>query len=159
MKSTQPTLFSPVTAIFLIVLVGLLGIILQGFMMQRLLHRYGEARLVVFGLLGMACGYALLSQAQGIVLTLIAASLSGVGHGLTRPSLTSLISQAADPREQGSVLGASQSLQSLAQIVAPLLGGYLVGRGWTPVWALCASGFACFGLALGKARVKTESVT
>jgi MFS family permease len=45
-----------------------------------------------------------------------------------RPALTSLITQNAGKREQGVIIGLTQSLMSIAQITAPLIGGALIGR-------------------------------
>jgi MFS family permease len=46
------------------------------------------------------------------------------GMGFNSPSMLSAISQMADPRDQGSTLGVSQSLGSLARIVGPAWGGW-----------------------------------
>jgi MFS family permease len=55
-----------------------------------------------------------------------------LGHGLARPSLTSLITQAAPPHRRGGVLGATTSLESFARIIAPILGGWIIAV--HPVW-------------------------
>jgi len=46
------------------------------------------------------------------------------------------------------VLGLSQSLQSMAQILAPLIGGWLIEQRVESVWALAAALFAVFGLVV-----------
>lgn len=48
-----------------------------------------------------------------------------VGAGLIRPALNSLMIQRSQPGESGAVLGVSASLVSLANAVAPLLGGLI----------------------------------
>jgi DHA1 family tetracycline resistance protein-like MFS transporter len=65
-----------------------------------------------------------------------------------RPNLTSLITKATSPEEQGVVLGLTQSLTSVAQIAAPPLGGYLIQHGVLTGWGLVASGVAFAGLVL-----------
>ena len=45
--------------------------------------------------------------------------------GFNSPSLLSSISQLADNRDQGSTLGVSQSLGSLARIIGPMWGGWV----------------------------------
>ncbi len=42
--------------------------------------------------------------------------------------MLSVISQLSDPADQGSTLGVSQSLGSLARIVGPLWGGFVFDR-------------------------------
>ena len=51
-----------------------------------------------------------------------------VGMGFQSPSMLSVISQLSDPADQGSMLGVSQSLGSLARIVGPLWGGFVFDR-------------------------------
>jgi MFS family permease len=51
--------------------------------------------------------------------------LLAVGMGFNSPSIMSSISQLADARDQGSTLGLSQSLGSLARIIGPMWGGFV----------------------------------
>ena len=61
-----------------------------------------------------------------------------VGAGL-RPALTSLITKQAGRREQGVIIGLTQSLTSVAQIAAPPLAGFIIGRDWLTAWAIWAA--------------------
>lgn len=133
---------------FVLAYSGLMGILLQGFGMSRLLKRWSEQTLAKSGLAMMALGYLIMTQATQLSWTLVAVTSSGLGHSLTRPTLTSLISQSAEREEQGFVLGVNQSLQALAQTLAPLAGGLLIQMGWTSVWALAAALFASLSLGL-----------
>jgi len=53
------------------------------------------------------------------------AGLLALGMGFNSPSMLSSISRLADVRDQGSTLGVSQSLGSLARIIGPLWGGWV----------------------------------
>src|SRR5207237_9556618 len=53
-------------------------------------------------------------------------ALSAVGNALMAPSLTSLASKSAGAGEQGSVLGVTQSVASLARAVGPSNAGFLI---------------------------------
>ena len=66
---------------------------------------------------------------MGIPLLLVATTFSSFGTGTLRPVLTSLITKATDRGEQGVVLGLTQSLNSIAAILAPIAGGFLIGAG------------------------------
>jgi MFS family permease len=77
----------------------------------------------------------------------LATLVTSIG-GLVRPTLTSLITQATPREEQGVVLGLTQSLNSVALIIAPPLGGYLIEHGWLTFWGLFASAVAFIGLML-----------
>jgi MFS family permease len=74
--------------------------------------------------------------------------VSSSGNAPLRPGLTSLITRRVGPHEQGLVLGLSQSLNSIAQIAAPLVATAVIGRHMLGVWALLAGGFAAAALAV-----------
>lgn len=61
----------------------------------------------------------------GITWFLLAILPIGIGSGLIRPALNSLMTQQAPPGEIGAVLGVSASFVSLANAVAPLIGGLI----------------------------------
>ena len=46
-------------------------------------------------------------------------------NGLIMPNLTTLVSNTADAKEQGKILGINQSLQSLAMTIPPLIAGFV----------------------------------
>ncbi len=128
--------------------VGFLGVILQGGLIGRLVKWLGEPRLVKSGFLCTAIGYGFLGFIYGIPQLLGISAVASYGTGVLRPAVTSLITRKASKREQGVVLGLTQSLTSIAQIVAPLLSGFLIGRGWLAAWALVAGGIAFCGFLL-----------
>jgi DHA1 family tetracycline resistance protein-like MFS transporter len=126
---------------------GLMGILLQGPALGRLVKRFGERTLNRTGFMGYTCGYALLAFCHSIPMLALATLVTSIG-GLVRPTLTSLITQATPREEQGVVLGLTQSLNSVALIIAPPLGGYLIEHGWLTAWGLAASAVAFIGLML-----------
>jgi MFS family permease len=94
----------------------------------------------------MGLGFAWLGTVHEIAPLVAVATLVALGQGGLRPTLTSLVSQSADASEQGVVLGLTQSLTSIAQIVAPPLGGWLIGHGHLGPWAFVAALAAGLGL-------------
>jgi MFS family permease len=131
---------------------GFLGLIVQGGLIGRLVKRFGDAKLVALGFVAAAVGYASLSVAETIPGLLAIAAVCTLGTGVLRPTLTSLVSQNVSRNEQGTALGLTQSLNSVAQIVGPLVAGALIDRGWLAAWALAAAASAALGLLLS-ARV------
>ncbi len=125
--------------------VGFLGIILQGGLMGRLTNWLGERKLVWTGFVSAAAGYALLAWTRSLGQLLGACTIGSYGTGVIRPAVTSLITQKADRREQGEVLGLTQSLTSVSQIVAPMIATGLIGAGHLGAWALAAGGVALAG--------------
>ncbi|MDQ6708058.1 MAG: MFS transporter [Acidobacteriota bacterium] len=125
--------------------VGFLGIILQGGLIGMLVKRFGERRLVWSGFLAATIGFALLGFTYRLPALLAVSAISSYGTGVLRPAVTSLITQQAGRREQGVVLGLTQSLTSVSQIIAPIIAGMLIGRGLLAEWALVAAGTAFIG--------------
>ena len=130
--------------------VGLLGIILQGGLIGRLVKRFGESMLVAAGFLALVIGYAGLGIASSFILLMVTGTLAAFGNGVIRPALTSLITQQASRQEQGVVLGVTQSLMSMASIVSPIIGGLLIERHLLKEWAWVAAGLAAVGVALSR---------
>lgn len=136
--------------------VGFLGIILQGGLIGRLVDRYGEAALVASGFVALGAGYFGLGLWNSTVLLFVAGTLAAYGNGVIRPALTSLVTKQAGRHEQGVVLGLTQSLMSMASIVAPVLGGLLIQRGFLTAWAWAAAALAVVGAALSLEKSKTR---
>lgn len=128
--------------------VGLLGVIIQGGLIGKLVHRFGESRLVKLGFICMVFGAFGLGLAKDIPLMLFAITVSFFGSSLLRPSLTSVITQRIGRHEQGVVLGLTQSLNSISQIVAPILSGLLIEHHLLTLWAFAAALSSGIGLWL-----------
>ena len=128
--------------------VGFLGIILQGGFIGRLVKRFGEAPLVVAGFLSLVIGYFTLGVVNSIALLLVGSAIGGFGNGVLRPALTSLITQHAGRHEQGVVLGITQSMMSMASIVAPVVAGLLISHQRLTTWAWLAGALAAVGAVL-----------
>ena len=138
--------FTPREIGYLFAYAGFLGIILQGGLIGRLVKQFGEPVLVATGFCSMGLAYLLLGMIHDIGPLLVVTTLAAFGQGVLRPTLTSLITQNAGRHEQGVVLGLNTSLMSVAQILAPPLGGWLIGAGHLGPWAFVAATAAAFGV-------------
>jgi MFS family permease len=87
----------------------------------------------------------------------VASTLASFGTGVLRPALTSLITQHAGREEQGIVLGLTQSLMSVAQIVAPVIGGYLIDRELLTTWAIVGAAMSFAGVLIGRVKLARAS--
>ena len=125
--------------------VGFLGIILQGALMARLVRRLGERRLVWTGFAVSSISSFWMAWTYTIPQVLANSTFGSYGNGVIRPAVTSLITQRAGKREQGVVLGLTQSLTSISQIVAPVIAGSLIDRKYLKTWAFSASAVAFCG--------------
>lgn len=127
---------------------GLIGVLIQGGGMGRLVKMFGESRLVQIGFATMAVSFALLAAVHGIPYLLVAIGLLTFGSAILRPSLTALITTRAARHRQGMVIGLMQSLMSIAQIVAPVIAGFLIQSQFLSTWALAGSLFCAIGWSL-----------
>ncbi len=133
--------------------VGLLAIILQGGLMGRLVKRFGERALVVSGFGVGAASSAWMAYTFTVPQLIANCTFGSFGNGVLRPALTALITQKSGRREQGVVLGLTQSLTSVSQIAAPVLAGFLIEKGYLTAWALgCAAVGLCGTIAALRRR-------
>jgi DHA1 family tetracycline resistance protein-like MFS transporter len=109
--------------------VGVIGAIIQGGLIGRLVKLVGELPLVVAGALVFTASLffiPLTGPQTGLLALLGLGAAFAVGNGLATPTLTSLASKSAGAGEQGSVLGITQSVASLARAVGPLISAALI---------------------------------
>ena len=115
---------------YLFAYVGVLAVIVQGGLIGRLVKRFGELPLVILGAFLFAGSLFAVPfvgpEAGGLVALLVGGGLFSIGNSLSAPSLTSLASKSVGAGEQGSVLGVTQSVASLARAVGPALAAVLI---------------------------------
>lgn len=118
---------------------GLLGMLIQGGLIGRLVKKYGESTLVKTGFLSMLVGYIILSFSFHLSTLLISATVSAYGTAVLRPSLTSLVSKNGSSENQGLLLGLTQSLNSVSSIICPIIAGALIEHAHLSYWGIVAS--------------------
>jgi MFS family permease len=115
---------------YLFAYVGILAVIVQGGLIGKLVKRFGELPLVIVGAFLFAGSLFAVPfvgpAAGGLAALMIGGGLFSIGNSLSAPSLTSLASKSVGPNEQGSVLGVTQSVASLARAVGPALAALLI---------------------------------
>ncbi len=133
--------------------VGIILVLIQGGLIGRLTKRFGEAALVITGATSISIGLLFV----GIPVHwqwawtgfFTGCCFLAAGSALFTPSMTSLISRHAGPREQGEILGANQGIASLARALGPLLAGILFQYVWQATeWQGAAPYFASAFLTL-----------
>lgn len=117
--------FGPAENAFIFAFIGLMAVIMQGFLLRRLVPRFGETRLAVVGLALMATAFGLIALAPQPWTLYPIMGLLAAGSGLATPSLTSLVSRRVPAQAQGATLGGAQALNSLTMVLGPLLAGAL----------------------------------
>ena len=137
--------FGPKEVGYLYAYAGMLGLVIQGGLLGRLVKRFGEKPLARAGFLSAAVGLTALAFTHPILFLIPVFTATSFGTGVLRPTLTSQVTQHVSRREQGVVLGLTQSLNSISSIVAPLAAGFLIGQGDLKTWALAAAAVSFAG--------------
>lgn len=107
--------------------VGLVLSIVQGGLIGRLVRKFGEAPLILWGLILVAVGLGTIpATPEGLWYILLGPmTCLAVGQGMLSPSITGLLSRSVPAQSQGAALGLLQSLSALARVGGPWLAGSL----------------------------------
>ena len=115
---------------YLFAYVGIIAVIIQGGLIGRLVKRFGELPLVIVGAFCFAISLFAVPfvspAAGGLAALLVGGGVFSAGNSLATPALTSLASKSVGPSEQGTILGVTQSVASLARAVGPSLAAILI---------------------------------
>ncbi|TVY06734.1 MFS transporter [Paenibacillus cremeus] len=99
---------------------GVVGALIQGGVVRRLIKKGQEARVTGIGLVLSAIGFVLILLSSNLLTASIYLSVFAAGNALIRPCVTSLITQKTKVG-QGVASGLSSSMDSLGRITGPLL--------------------------------------
>jgi DHA1 family tetracycline resistance protein-like MFS transporter len=119
---------------FVLTYVGVLSVIVQGFLVGRLTNRFREDLLITASVVLMGfslLGWALVPSILWLYIIMTPTALSG---GLLNTLLSSTLTKAVAPQEIGGILGLSTAVESSTRIIAPILGGILLQQigTWAP---------------------------
>jgi DHA1 family tetracycline resistance protein-like MFS transporter len=106
--------------------VGIVTVIVQGGLIGRLVKAFGETALARLGMLFTAVSLALLPFTGSLTALLLVCAGLSVGSGFASPPLNGLASQMIERSWQGRAMGVLQSAGSLARLLGPLFGGFLL---------------------------------
>ncbi len=105
--------------------VGIVSVIVQGLLLGRLLKLFSPRRLTVLGLVSSTLAYVGYGAASETWMMFAIIFLNLLGTTVAA-SIQSIISSAADAKEQGQTMGAVSSINSLMAVIAPALGAPLL---------------------------------
>lgn len=108
---------------YIFMIMGLASAAVQG-SMGKLTKKYGESLIIQAGIFVSAIGFALILFTANFTTAAIFLAVFGVGNGVIRPSVSSLLTKHANVGH-GVVTGYLSSFDSLGRIIGPVLGGYL----------------------------------
>ena len=124
---------------YILAYVGILGVLIQGGLLRRLMKKPIEKELAITGAGLLAVSMFLLPLCHSLGGLMLVCAGVALGNGFVTPTLNGLASRSADRRVQGRTLGLMQSAGSLGRVVGPLLATWLLGfdlehYARTPFW-------------------------
>ena len=112
---------------------GIVGIIIQGGLLGRLCRRFGEAKIILAGIVFLGIAFVTFINSTTLSMIYLGMVFFGISMALYAPALQSYISLTVNKDQQGVAMGAIQSMASLARIGGPLWAGYLFDTAGTNV--------------------------
>ena len=104
---------------------GLVIVFTQGFLVRKLIPKFGERNVLRLGVILFALGMFGIALSPTIPILGFTMTLLSIGNGLTNPSTLGSISLLTGSDEQGVTLGLTQSMASLGRIIGPAMGGFI----------------------------------
>ncbi|MFC5451268.1 MFS transporter [Paenibacillus aestuarii] len=107
-------------------IMGIQDILSQAFIMPKLLRKLSDEQITILGMVSEIIGYSLIAASalfSFYPLLIVGMFIFGFGDSIFGPSFNGMVSKSVDSSEQGRIQGGSQSIQSLARIIGPILGG------------------------------------
>jgi DHA1 family tetracycline resistance protein-like MFS transporter len=141
--------WSTVTFGVFVAIAASVGIVVQGWLTERVAVRFGERRALIGGLGVQALAMAGMGLAASALLFWPAALIAPLG-AIARPALQALMSRAVGADEQGRLQGAVAAVASFTSVVSPVafasLFAWSISGARAPAWAgatiLCGAALA-----------------
>jgi DHA1 family tetracycline resistance protein-like MFS transporter len=106
--------------------VGLLSVIVQGFAIGKLTKTFSERRMIITSILLLAVCFLVWGLTRDVWLLLIILAPIALSAGILNTLLTSQLTKAVYKEDVGGTLGLANSMQTLAQIFTPGIGGFIL---------------------------------
>ncbi|TKC16830.1 MFS transporter [Robertmurraya kyonggiensis] len=109
---------------YIFMIMGLAQAYVQGGLIGKLTKKWGEGTVIQMGIVISAVGFGLILLTNNFVTAAIYLTVFGIGNGLIRPGVSSLLTKKSTAGH-GSTTGLLSSFDSLGRIIGPPLGGWL----------------------------------
>jgi MFS transporter, DHA1 family, multidrug resistance protein len=109
---------------YIFMIMGFAGAMVQGGLVGRWTKKYGESAVIQGGMIVSAIGFALILFVNSFTTAAIFLTIFGIGNGVIRPSVSSLLTKVSTAGH-GSSTGLLSSFDSLGRIIGPVFGGLL----------------------------------
>jgi len=135
--------------------IGILRVIIQTTLIARILSFFGENRALITGIVSMTVSMVLLAFSAEYLFVFVPLVFLAYGTGVGRPILISSLTNSVTQKETATILGVNNSLTSIAQIITPILGGFMIE--YFPPQLLPLTSAVFFGSILFLTKNKIEN--
>ncbi len=111
---------------YLFAFVGVWIAITQGGITRMLSHRFTPQQTLAGTIFLLAFTLPLLLLPENAIYLLVILPFVAIFEGLIIPNSNSIISNLADEKSQGEIMGINQSIQSLGMAIPPIIAGFIV---------------------------------
>jgi DHA1 family tetracycline resistance protein-like MFS transporter len=111
---------------FYMVWIGLIRVSVQTVLISRILRLFGENHVLLIGVFSMIISMVTLVFSTEYLFVFVPLVFLAFGTGVGRPILTSRLTNSVTQKETGAILGVNNALTSVAQIIAPIFGGFII---------------------------------
>jgi DHA1 family multidrug resistance protein-like MFS transporter len=109
---------------YVFMIMGFASAIVQGGLVGKFTKKYGESAVIQGGIVVSTIGFGLILLVDSFTTAAIYLTIFGIGNGVIRPSVSSLLTKTSTSGH-GSSTGLLSSFDSLGRIIGPPLGGWL----------------------------------
>jgi DHA1 family tetracycline resistance protein-like MFS transporter len=106
--------------------IGILRVTIQTFLIARILRSLSEDSMLRTGIAAMVVSMVTLALSTDYLFVFVPLIFLAYGTGVSRPILTSKLTNSVTQKETATILGVNNSLTSVAQIVTPIAGGFII---------------------------------
>jgi DHA1 family tetracycline resistance protein-like MFS transporter len=106
--------------------IGILRVVIQTFLIARILRALTEESMLKTGIVALAVSMVILALSTDYLFVFVPLIFLAYGAGVGRPILISKLTNSVTQKETATILGVNNSLQSIAQIITPIAGGFII---------------------------------
>lgn len=134
---------------FFMFAVGLFLSFNQAIVSKRFVNKFGEYKTLIIGLMLCVIGFFTITLTKNLYIFIGFYYILNLGLSLCFPTFNSLIAIHADPKKQGEIMGISESINSFAMALFPVVSAILYGVfGYEIYYFICCLPFIGLALAL-----------
>ncbi len=105
--------------------IGIWLVFTQAVVVRKLSDKIAPEKILSFSLIALSLVIFLLLIPEQSWWFYVINPMIALSQGITSPNLTTIVSKQAKPEQQGEILGINQSMNSMGQIIPPLIAGVL----------------------------------